>query len=585
MSAQDTDVTTETAVDAEHSDTMVAAIGRNPIRLTVAGQVNVGKTSWMRTMFADQKFGKVADRPGVTMSFLPKKLKMGDVTYLKWYDAPGLTCGGKILDAVRAVASDGHLPRADDLQQVLENMDQYKEIKWDLKILQRCQKCDVILYLVDCQNAPLDCGPEEEQFRLIMMLKRPVVPIMNFVGNHIKEGKANAEAWRRMFESVGNHDALFIDAWERDRHEERHLYDRLKHLFKDNPAKQYFIGYYQGRQSSLVPSWLARGSDAVASWLIDCAAFEARRKWTPVINRKEISPELQLEVYETVSQISAERLEYLCKKMTQPNVDVPAVKLGQCESLEHEVESKVSDNPFVGKAPKGAKHRVMEKLASGKGLSRFLFSYNVFRKYGATMGKGAAIGTVAGVAVDIFTPTIGTATLLGTITGTAMGALLAKGSEVVFNRRDRSVSAFLNKEGLGNVTGVSLALLDHLYRRGVANTAPITERTLRHVEPKKIRGVVAKLENKIKPLRWKTKEKWCSIAAMHKDDSESGYKEPAARARFRKELAAHISEVIQEMKGPRITDDRSTLSEAADKIHSNYKRGAAYLREVISNSK
>jgi hypothetical protein len=575
-----------TANDLESTGKKVADILEKPIRITVAGKVNVGKTSWMRTMFADQSFGEVSDRPGQTREYPSCQFKLpgGKKPYLEWYDAPGLTCSGKIWDALRAAVPDGSMPRTDDLLGLLEIRDQYDEIERDLDILYHSKECDVILYLVDCQNAPGDGGVEEEQFRLIMMLKCPVVPIMNFVGRHIKQGKANAPAWRRMFESLGNYDALFMDAWERDRHEERHLYERLTQLFKDYPEKQSFIKYYQGRQAKLVPSWLARGSDCVASWLIDVAAFEARRKWTQIKDRKQIGRELQGEVDDAVSGVCCKRLKDLCETMKLPNVDVPAVQLGQWVSLEDGVEWKAKGNPFVKKQREGFAKDATEKVASATGMSRFLFSYNMFRKYGATVGKGAAIGTGTGMAVDVFTPTFGTATLVGTIIGTATGALLAKGSEVVFNRRDRFLSAYLTNEGLDNVVGVSLALLDHLYRRGAANDAPVTERTLRSVDVETIKGVAAKLQNRINAMGWKTKQRWCGRVGRQNENSESEYKEPASRTKFRKELATHISEVVSEMKGVRNSDDRSSLA-AVDGIGSKLKGGAEYLRKVVSAAK
>ena len=70
--------------------TRVLAAVSKPLQITVAGHTNTGKTSLLRTLTRDARFGEVSDRPGTTRHVEAARLLVDGRVLLELYDTPGI---------------------------------------------------------------------------------------------------------------------------------------------------------------------------------------------------------------------------------------------------------------------------------------------------------------------------------------------------------------------------------------------------------------------------------------------------------------------------------------------------------------
>ena len=91
-----------------------------PLSLAVVGHTNTGKTSLLRTLLRDSRFGEVKNAPATTRHVEQAAINDGGETLVYLYDTPGLEDAGGVLDWLEANTSS----RSDGierLQQVLES--------------------------------------------------------------------------------------------------------------------------------------------------------------------------------------------------------------------------------------------------------------------------------------------------------------------------------------------------------------------------------------------------------------------------------------------------------------------------------
>ncbi|NMU90821.1 DUF3482 domain-containing protein, partial [Achromobacter ruhlandii] len=60
------------------------------INIAVVGHTNTGKTSLLRTLTRDTRFGEVADQPGPTRPVEGARLRLDGRAVLEWFDTPGM---------------------------------------------------------------------------------------------------------------------------------------------------------------------------------------------------------------------------------------------------------------------------------------------------------------------------------------------------------------------------------------------------------------------------------------------------------------------------------------------------------------
>src|SRR5690554_4216830 len=79
-----------------------------PLKISVVGHTNTGKTSLLRTLTRDGRFGEVSARPGTTRHVEAARLLVRGRVLLELYDTPGLE------DAIDLLALIDHQSHARD---------------------------------------------------------------------------------------------------------------------------------------------------------------------------------------------------------------------------------------------------------------------------------------------------------------------------------------------------------------------------------------------------------------------------------------------------------------------------------------
>ncbi|MBA4265439.1 MAG: hypothetical protein C0453_10180, partial [Comamonadaceae bacterium] len=65
-------------------------VSEEAVHIAVVGHTNAGKTSLLRTLTRQARFGEVSDRPGTTRHVEAIGLKVDGVTRVRYFDTPGL---------------------------------------------------------------------------------------------------------------------------------------------------------------------------------------------------------------------------------------------------------------------------------------------------------------------------------------------------------------------------------------------------------------------------------------------------------------------------------------------------------------
>ena len=77
------------------------------IRIAVVGHTNTGKTSLLRTLTRDTRFGEVADSPGTTRHVEGARLRIEGGDALEWFDTPGMEDSISLLEYLERLEAPG----------------------------------------------------------------------------------------------------------------------------------------------------------------------------------------------------------------------------------------------------------------------------------------------------------------------------------------------------------------------------------------------------------------------------------------------------------------------------------------------
>ena len=230
------------------------------VTLSLISHTNVGKTTLARTLLR-REVGQVADQAHVTDVSEAFVLIESSGDVLKLWDTPGFGDTGQLMRRLKRERD----PVGWFLHQV-----------WD-RLLDRPLWCsqeavhnvrdeaDVVLYLVNAAERPQDAGYVPLELELLKWMNRPVVLLLNQVG---EEGIDPLERWR---EHVSAHpivrDVLSLDAFTRGWPEESLLLRRVVPLL-DSPKRE--------AMERLAGAWDARNIATFDESCVDMAASLGR---------------------------------------------------------------------------------------------------------------------------------------------------------------------------------------------------------------------------------------------------------------------------------------------------------------------
>jgi hypothetical protein len=389
-----------------------------PLEVAVVGHTNTGKTSLMRTLLRDTRFGEVRDAPATTRHVEGAQLLVDGEAVLALYDTPGLEDASGVLDWLEAHPG----PRgegAQALQRFLAAPEAALRFEQEAKGLRALQDCDAGLVVIDAREPVLP--KYRDELAVLALCARPLLPLLNFVTGP----GARIEAWRQALAELGLHAVIEYDSVVFDAEGERRLFGKLAGML--DAWRLPLERLLASRERDM--GWRREaGARLIAELLIDVAAA------VQLVETAGADTGLEQEAL----RARVRRREQAC------------------------VEALLELFAF------GGTEYLLAELPLDQGRWHTdLFTPEALREYGLKAGRGAGIGAAAGLAVDALSAglTLG----VGTATGAALGALFASRAGLgrrMLNRLKGYREIHVDDATLRVLALRQLALLQALERRG-----------------------------------------------------------------------------------------------------------------------
>jgi len=346
----------------------------NLIRIAVVGHTNVGKTSLLRTLTRNRRFGEVADEPGTTRHVEAAKVMLNAQAALEWYDTPGLEDSIGLRDRVDAIESRGvRLDGPDRIERFLKESKGLALFEQEQRVLAQVLQSDAMLYVVDARDAVLE--KHRDEIHLLQSCARPLLPVFNFTAGH----NADVTPWIDVFARHGIHVHLAFDTVSPPINGQREMYATLAQLMSRYRTTFQALAIQADEQRQ---NRLQAALSLVADLCVTAAA--ARQTTLNEPQAIEAGVQQQRDLARGLESAMVEQLLALYEFGPQDYLP-PCIDLSQGQ------------------------------------WNVDLFSKQAMTMAGVEVGKGAAMGAIAGAAVDFASVglTFGTGTLVGAALGSA----------------------------------------------------------------------------------------------------------------------------------------------------------------------
>lgn len=197
-----------------------------PLRIAVVGHTNTGKTSLLRTLTRDRRFGEVSFRPGTTRHVEMARLRVDDREVLELYDTPGLEDPIALLETMEdtATAAEVRMDGPARIGRFLESEAAAGRFEQEAKVLRQLLQSDAAFYVIDARDPVL--GKYRDELALLAWCGVPLLPLLNFVA----DPRADEAAWRDTLARAGLHAIVRFDTVAPGLGSERLLYEKLATL-------------------------------------------------------------------------------------------------------------------------------------------------------------------------------------------------------------------------------------------------------------------------------------------------------------------------------------------------------------------
>ena len=217
------------------------------INITVVGHTNAGKTSLIRTLLRDDRFGNIDEMAGTTRYVEKSAIYAGDDAVLNLFDTPGFEDSSALLQALEDLSKtvEARLP-ADLLRTFITQANHFPDFEQEIKVLRQSINSDVLLYIIDVREPLL--GKYRDEVEILSMAGKPILPVFNFIAS---SSEALAR-WREQMAQFNLHAALEFDTVAFDFEAEKRLYQKLQSLLEQRyDSLQTLIDYRQDVWKSL----------------------------------------------------------------------------------------------------------------------------------------------------------------------------------------------------------------------------------------------------------------------------------------------------------------------------------------------
>lgn len=347
-----------------------------PIDIAVVGHTNAGKTSLLRTLTRQARFGEVADRPGTTRHVQAIALQTDGQTLVRYFDTPGLE------DSVALQYHLRQLPEAltspQRVRALLDGPEAHGVFEQEAKVLRQMLAADAAIYVIDCREPLLP--KHRSEIEVLNTCARPIMPVLNFV----RSAHSREREWREALAGHGLHAAVLFDAVAPFVGAERQLYEDLSVLMRQHQATLQTVLRDLERQTL---ERRAASAQLVADTLISAAAM-----------RREIAPDTLADAQAKAAFVQTFRDELVAS-------------VRRCVHDLLQMHGFAPDDATLDVLP-----WTSERWASD------LFNPETLAVVGRLLGKGAAAGAAVGFTLDLALAglSLGAATALGAAIGGAL---------------------------------------------------------------------------------------------------------------------------------------------------------------------
>ena len=211
------------------------------INIAVVGHTNTGKTSLIRTLLRDDRFGNINESAGTTRYVEKSTIFSGDDAVINLFDTPGFEDSSALLQAIEALSKtvEARVP-ADLLRAFIAQAGQFPEFEQEIKVLRQSIRSDVLLYIIDVREPLL--GKYRDEVEILSKAGKPIIPVFNFIAGN-SEGLTR---WREQMVQFNLHAALNFDTVAFDFEAEKRLYQKLQSQLESRYEElQSLIDYRQ----------------------------------------------------------------------------------------------------------------------------------------------------------------------------------------------------------------------------------------------------------------------------------------------------------------------------------------------------
>ncbi|MGI9294107.1 MAG: GTPase/DUF3482 domain-containing protein, partial [Pseudomonadales bacterium] len=215
--------------------------GHQAVKVAVVGHTNTGKTSLIRTLLRDDRFGEIEDAAGTTRYVEKTAIFAGDDEALTLFDTPGFEDSSALLQALDSLEKTlkAESPTA-LLHQFIAQAENYPDFDQETKVLRQALNSDVLLYIIDVREPLL--GKYRDEVEILSKAGKPIIPVFNFIAGHDDA----LLRWREQMAQFNLHAALEFDTVAFEFGAERRLYQKLQSLLEQHyEALQALIDYRQ----------------------------------------------------------------------------------------------------------------------------------------------------------------------------------------------------------------------------------------------------------------------------------------------------------------------------------------------------
>ena len=383
------------------------------LSLAVVGHTNTGKTSLMRTLLRDSRFGEVQNAAATTRHVAQAALGDGVETWLYLHDTPGLEDAGGVLDWLEENTSPQH-EGIERLQQFLDSPAAKNEWAQEAKVLRQVLASDAALYVVDARE---DVLPKyKDELTVLSWCAKPVMPVFNFIHGQ------NMDEWQTLLARRSLHVSSRFDTVAFDFSGEMVLWQQLATLLGQPLALSALTAFRQQEWQQLE----RQAYVLVAQFLLDAAACV--RQFEDKSRSQAVLDEMQAAV--AAHESSLHQQLFALYRFYYSDADIQ----GQ------QVLRAFRQNPFDAE---------------------------LLKDYGIRTGKAAATGALLGLGVDALT--LGTSLGLGATIGGVLGGL-AGNWQVLYDKIQGIETLMIDNATLTLLAARSLHLLQTLKSRGHAAT-------------------------------------------------------------------------------------------------------------------